>query len=1337
MIWKNKDSDRLLYSPQIKSLGKIIPSPILTIAYFHACNSISLLYLFATFFNQPTIMKFIDRFGLFSGLFFSSIIVLPSSAQITVDGTTSTDVSPTETGVQIDNGDRNSGNLFHSFGEFSVPTGTEAFFNNANDIVNIFSRVTGGNISNIDGILRANGAANLFLINPAGIVFGENASLQLGGSFYGSTADSIIFPDGEFSATDLENPPLITINAPIGLGFREEPGDIVHRSAANGFGLFVNEGNTLALIGGNVNLENGSITFAPGGTVELGGLAATGTIDITEDGSLSFPNDVAKGNVSISDSSLIAVFLLGESDLDLDTGDIKITANSLAINNGATLLANTLGQGNGGEINITTGSLTLSNGATLRAITSGQGNAGNVTINATENMTLDGQNESVGIFTGVLDEAIGNGGEINVTTGSLTLSNGATLNAVTSGQGNAGNVVVNARENISFDSQGSNSNNGIFSFTDSAVTGKSGNVEINANSITLDNGSEINIDSVNEVGDISINAIEIVSLSNGSSILARGADRGSINIEAENLELTAGSDIFAGIASNSGFAEAQAGDITISLTEDLTIDSLDREIITNITNQNFGTGNAGNIGIDARNIFLSNSGQISSLSSGQGNTGNITLNATGDIVVDGANSDFVSQISLVIGEEGIGNIGDIDIQAQNLTITNGGEIRQGVLGAAGNSGDINLKIADTILVDGFAEVLLSEDEAIVDTLPLTPFFRSSIGSLLGNNSIGDSGDININTKNLFLSRNGSIFTSPLGQGDAGDVNINAEVITIGEQGNTSIAPSNILNGAVSGILDPSIEGNAGNVTINTNSLSISDGGDINTSITGVGKGGDIKITATEFVSVNGTGILNGEEFPSEITASTAPDSTGDGGNIDIITPKLSVTNFAEIRSQARGEGNAGFINITANDSLTLANTGVIRAEVRPGATGNGGSISIETNNLNLRDGSLIGVDVLEEAIGNGGNIIVETETLTLSEGSQISATTSGNGNAGSLTINATESINLSGTQEQSRGGFFAGAFIDNGKGGDIFVSTGELTISDGATITVSNFSSLGFLEPGTGESGNLRVEADSVTLDNDARIDAATQSGNGGNITFEVAENLTLRNNSLISARAFNRANGGNINIDAELIIAFPNQNNDIIANAQQGRGGNINITVESLFGIEERPLNPVTNDINASSDFGLDGTVFINTLDTNSLRGTAELPVKIVASEVVTSDACSASQTEDTSGLAVRGKGGVPPQPTEPFEGEVVIVGEQTSIGNSNVESNQLANRESSQSRENSDNPNFIPSHIKPVATTEAGEKLYLARGVIKQDDGTIILTAYPTTSNNSRDAINSGNCQ
>lgn len=212
---------------------------------------------------------------------FSSI--LQSEAQIVPDKSlpNNTLIKVDENTITIEGGTQAGDNLFHSFQYFSVPTGNITIFNNNLNTQNIISRVTGGLVSHIDGLIRANGTANLFLINPNGIIFGKNARLEIGGSFVVSTANAIKFIDGmEFSATKPLAHPLLTINVPVGLQFYGKPGAI--NVQGNGFpiqnsilrspidastistGLQVKPGNTLALIGGDILLDGGVISVKNG-----------------------------------------------------------------------------------------------------------------------------------------------------------------------------------------------------------------------------------------------------------------------------------------------------------------------------------------------------------------------------------------------------------------------------------------------------------------------------------------------------------------------------------------------------------------------------------------------------------------------------------------------------------------------------------------------------------------------------------------------------------------------------------------------------------------------------------------------------------------------------------------------------------------------------------------------------------------------------------------------------------------------------------------------------------------------------------------------------------------
>jgi large exoprotein involved in heme utilization and adhesion len=268
--------------------------------------------------------------------------------------------------------------------------------------------------------------------------------------------------------------------------------------------------------------------------------------------------------------------------------------------------------------------------------------------------------------------------------------------------------------------------------------------------------------------------------------------------------------------------------------------------------------------------------------------------------------------------------------------------------------------------------------------------------------------------------------------------------------------------------------------------------------------------------------------------------------------------------------------------------------------------------------------------------------------------------------------------------------IRTGSGGSIDIFTQEFTIADSAKISVNS--------QGQGNGGNLSIQTNLFNLDQ-ASVLASTVSGEGGNIALQAKDLLLMRNNSSISARAFNDANGGNLSIETNLIIAFPNGNNDIIANAQRGDGGNINITVDSLFGIEERPLNLVSNDINASSEFGLQGNIAINTPEVDPTSGLIELPQAVGdASDQISQNPCERGIGSE---FIITGKGGLPPNVNESL----------------NSESAQVGLIEAVPSQQQTVGANAIPPE-KP--TPEAVP----AQGWVFNDKGEVTLTAYKTTN-------------
>jgi filamentous hemagglutinin family protein len=618
-------------------------------------------------------------------------------------------VAPDGNSFTINGGTQAGGNLFHSFQDFSLPTGTEAFFNNALNVQNIFSRVTGGNVSNIDGLIRANGGANLFLLNPAGIVFGLNARLDIGGSFFGTTAESIQFADGmEFRTTNQTGTPLLTVSVPIGLQMGQNPGEITvegtgHQTTGgaispfdrsqNPIGLQVQPGNTLALVGGDITVPGGILT-AHEGQVALGSIGQNNIISVvglqpvSQGWNLDYNNIQQFGDIALSQAALLdassggAIALQGRN-ISLQNGSLALiqnisntTAGDIQVNaagllsiagispNGlvrSSLENQTVGTGNGGGIQVSASDVTISDGAGILARSFGSGATGKISVNAAGHVQVTGfvPGSNANSIIGSLVFGSGNAGKIQVTADRLTLLAAGNITSSTIGTGRGGNVEVDVASLIEI--AGFNALTQSISNIGAATfgLGDSGSVRVNTNHLILHDRGKITTGGfgLGNAGSVVVNSAESIDLSDEFTTIDS-----SIEI------LPAATRAAFGIPD---IPSGHAGSVTVN-TPTLRIDDRGQ-----VSVRNDGVGNAGSLQINANRVELNQQGAITaSTRSGEG--GNITLTLQDLLVAR-------HQSLIDTKSTGIGNGGNITIDSPTIVgLDNSDIIANAVQGNGGN-----------------------------------------------------------------------------------------------------------------------------------------------------------------------------------------------------------------------------------------------------------------------------------------------------------------------------------------------------------------------------------------------------------------------------------------------------------------------------------------------------------------------------------------------------------------------------------------------------------------------------------------------------------------------------
>ena len=562
----------------------------------------------------------------------------------------------------------------------------------------------------------------------------------------------------------------------------------------------------------------------------------------------------------------------------------------------------------------------------------------------------------------------------------------------------------------------------------------------------------------------------------------------------------------------------------------------------------------------------------------------------------------LSQASAVYA---IGEGSNIQVQGRRITLTNGSQILSATVGSQAG-GNVVVNAADSLEVAGFTT---------------TPYARIPSGLRTDTEGSGTAGNLTINTSQLIVKDGAVVSAGTSGEGQGGRLTVTASDSV--ELSGAAITPDTQFPSGL--FTQTQSSGDAGNLIVDTGKLVIKDGAVVSAStlVGSTGQGGRLTVTASDSVELSGAAITPDTQFPSGLFTQTQ--SSGDAGNLIVDTGKLVIKDGAVVSASTLvgSTGQGGRLTVTASDSVELSGT--------------------------TADGEITsGLFAQTQGSGDAGNLIVDTRKLVVEDRAVVSAGTStgSTGRGGNLTVTASDSVELSGTSTD--GEITSGLFArtrGTGPAGNLTVTTDQLIVRDQAQVTVSGVES--------GEAGNLDVTAGSIRLENQGAILAETASAQGGNITLRSQDLLLMRNNSLISTTAGTAGaggNGGNIDIDADLLVAVPQENSDIIARAFQGNGGNINIETRGIFGFQyrDRPT-PRTSDITASSEFGVDGTVDINTPDIAPSQGLVSLPTVPVDAEVA--QACAPGGSQAQSEFVVTGRGGLPPNPTEALSSDAIQV--------------------------------------------------------------------------------------
>jgi filamentous hemagglutinin family protein len=1215
-------------------------------------------------------------FALIAGSLLAAAAPSVASAQkqnITIDGRFSPAQTLTGPNYSIGAylGKQVGGNLFHSFGKFGLATGESATFSGPATVNNVIGRVTGGARSDIDGKIQSNIAgANLFLINPGGIVFGPNATVNVSGAFHASTADYIKMADGaKFQAT---HPDGSTLSAapPAAFGFLTASPPAI---SVSGSQLNVSPGQTFGLVGGPVSIApsptsiTGARLAAPAGLIHVTSAAGTGEVPV-DPRNISAMTVSKFGAVEIKGGSSPSILTASSPSGSHAGGSVFVRSDTLTIDAGI-LAANNSGSGPGGQLVLQADSkITLINKAQVQALALGNGTGANVTISTGQSGTISADAATVQV--GSVGE--GNGGTLTVNAGQLVLTNGAGFTSHSQGGGNGGDIAITAGSVLLDINPPVDPNTGLFAPTgvvsDTSGAGHGGSITLAAGELTLHNGAAVLAQSsgLGNGGAVSVSV-------GGALIVDSGASLGTAAYRAGN-----------------------AGNVVVTATGPIGIDmtvGILPSVLGGIGSQTVGAGDAGNVSVTAGELTITNNGVIVSPTGAAGNSGAISVNVSGALAISNLSGDpkIPTGILAAIGSDSSGSAGNISVSAGTLSIYNG-QISSAELGSGKNAGNISVNAGTLSIYNGQISSSSCNGSSCGSGNAGSISLWGDSQLTLGGNSVvqastgnGNGGSVSLHSPTLTVD-DSTIVVNTLGSGIGGSISLRGEnqislnraiiqavALSSGSSGGISIstAPGGAVSADFSMVHTGNTEtgsGKTGPLSIETGQLILKNGTQVANVVLGSGNAAPVTVTA-------GSMLIDGRENRTFATAIGSrsgnrggPPGVVNGADVSITVGPGGLTILAngEIASTTWGPGNAGslFVNalggISIDGTAASALTGVISV-ANPGSSGRAGRLSVTAGSLAIANGAT--VQASTAGSGPAGDVTVSVAgDLTITGGARapvstdissvfntfktgvISSSTVGSGNGGGVSVSA-------GRLVLSRDGTIATDTFGTGSGNAGTVSVdviGELII-DGSGQNVftgiSSKSSVG----SNGDAGRVQIDAGNLSMRDGGAVSTSTEgSGAGGTIAIEVAGDVALSRRALITSATTAAGNGGTIKLLAEGALTLTDPGTGIAASGSSTAGGNAGSVIVSA------PQVAITTGAEIASTMagtGNGGTVDVTATEALVLDGAGDPNTRIAASAIGTQSGPGGAVTVTADSLTVKGGAQIASTTAGPGKGGDVAV--------------------------------------------------------------------------------------